>query len=106
MCGICGVYLRSGDRPDENLIVRMRELMFERGPDSGGLYTASSIGLGSRRLRILDMTPAGEQPMANEDGSVWVAFNGEIYNFQELRAELQKEGHVFRASPPPLPGAR
>jgi asparagine synthase (glutamine-hydrolysing) len=98
MCGICGVCLRSGDRPDESMIVRMRDLMVERGPDAAGLHVAPSIGLGTRRLRVLDLTPAGEQPMANEDGSIWVAFNGEIYNFEELRAELQNEGHRFRSS--------
>src|SRR5438034_3004389 len=98
MCGFCGIYLRSGERPDENLIVRMRDLMIERGPDAGGLYVAPSIGLGVRRLRILDMTPAGEQPMTNEDGSVWVGFNGEIYNFEALRSELQARGHRFRSN--------
>src|SRR5947209_1629771 len=98
MCGICGVYLRSGDRPDESMIVRMRDLMIERGPDAAGLHVAPAIGLGTRRLRVLDLTPAGEQPMANEDDSIWVAFNGEIYNFEELRAELQNEGHRFRSS--------
>jgi asparagine synthase (glutamine-hydrolysing) len=79
------------------MIVQMRDLMIERGPDAAGLYIAPSIGLGTRRLRILDMTPAGEQPMASEDGSIWVAFNGEIYNFGELRAELQSDGHCFRS---------
>jgi len=73
MCGICGLYLRTGEQPDEGLIVRMRDLMTERGPDAAGLYLAPSIGLGVRRLRVLDMSPAGEQPMANEDASVWVA---------------------------------
>jgi asparagine synthase (glutamine-hydrolysing) len=98
MCGICGLYLPSGERPDESLIVRMRDLMVERGPDAAGLHVEPFIGLGVRRLRVLDLTPAGEQPMTNEDGSVWVAFNGEIYNYQALRAELLAAGHVFRSS--------
>jgi asparagine synthase (glutamine-hydrolysing) len=98
MCGICGAYLRSGEPPDESLIIRMRDLMVDRGPDAGGLHVAPSIGLGTRRLRILDPTPAGEQPMSNEDSSVWVVFNGEIYNFEDLRAELQGAGHVFRST--------
>jgi asparagine synthase (glutamine-hydrolysing) len=76
----------------------MRDLMTERGPDAAGLHVEPFIGLGVRRLRILDLTPAGEQPMANEDGSVWVAFNGEIYNYVALRAELLAEGHVFRST--------
>jgi asparagine synthase (glutamine-hydrolysing) len=98
MCGICGICLRAGGRPDERTLLRMREMMVERGPDAAGLHLAPGIGLGTRRLRILDMTPAGEQPMANEDDTVWVAFNGEIYNFEALRAELQKEGHRFRST--------
>jgi asparagine synthase (glutamine-hydrolysing) len=98
MCGICGTYLRSGEPPDESMIIRMRDLMADRGPDAAGLHVAPSIGLGTRRLRILDLTPAGEQPMSSEDGSVWVVFNGEIYNFELLRAELQAAGHVFRST--------
>lgn len=78
--------------------MRMRDLMADRGPDAAGLHLAPSIGLGARRLRITDLTPAGEQPMSNEEGSVWVVFNGEIYNFVALRADLQARGHVFRST--------
>jgi asparagine synthase (glutamine-hydrolysing) len=71
--------------------------MIERGPDAGGVHVGPAIGLGVRRLRILDLSPAGEQPMSNEDGSVWVGFNGEIYNFEALRAELLERGHRFKS---------
>jgi asparagine synthase (glutamine-hydrolysing) len=98
MCGFCGIYLRSDERPDESLIVRMRDLMADRGPDAAGVYTGPAIGLGVRRLRILDLTPAGDQPMTNEDGSIWTAFNGEIYNFEALRTELRLRGHTFRST--------
>lgn len=98
MCGICGVYQRSGEPPDSQQLIRMRDLMTDRGPDAGGLYVAPFIGLGTRRLRVLDLSAVGEQPMCNEDGTVWVAFNGEIYNFADLRAELIQKGHCFNSS--------
>ena len=76
----------------------MREALVHRGPDSAGLYlsTDARIGLGFRRLRIIDLSPEADQPMANEDGAVRVVFNGEIYNFRALRAELEAKGHHFR----------
>src|SRR5262249_8646027 len=69
-----------------------------RGPDDRGLYRNGNVNLGHRRLSILDLSQAGHQPMSNENGTVWVIFNGEIYNFKELRAELQAKGHVFKSA--------
>ncbi len=91
MCGICG-YLGFDDR---DLLQKMTEALAHRGPDDAGTYLADGIGLGHRRLSIIDLSPAGRQPMSNEDGSVWVTFNGEIYNFGELRPELDAAGHRF-----------
>ncbi|NIO21005.1 MAG: asparagine synthetase B, partial [Candidatus Aenigmarchaeota archaeon] len=75
--------------------------LVHRGPDDEGIYTSSkskpSVGLGHRRLKIIDLTEAGHQPMANEDGSAWLIFNGEIYNYQRLRKDLEDKGHQFRS---------
>ena len=81
-------------------IVAMRDRLMHRGPDDQGVYVsaAARIGLGFRRLRIIDLSPAANQPMANEDGTVRVVFNGEIYNFRELRQELNARGHFFRTN--------
>ncbi len=68
-----------------------------RGPDDGGILCAGPVGLAHRRLSIIDLSPAGHQPMGNEDGSIWIVFNGEIYNFQELRPDLLQRGHRFRS---------
>lgn len=98
MCGICGIVdLRANVDPD--LVARMRDTLRHRGPDDAGLYLSPdrTAGLGHRRLSIIDLSEAGRQPMSNEDGSVWVTFNGEIYNFQELRGDLEKRGHRFRS---------
>ena len=73
----------------------MNQIQFHRGPDEGGLHTEPGIGLGHRRLSIIDLS-SGHQPLFNEDGSVAVVFNGEIYNFVDLIPELQVLGHVFR----------
>ena len=91
MCGICG-YLGFDD-PD--LLQKMAEVLAHRGPDDAGSYTAEGIGLGHRRLSIIDLSAAGRQPMANKDRTVWVSFNGEIYNFGGLRPELEAAGHRF-----------
>jgi asparagine synthase (glutamine-hydrolysing) len=84
-----------GKPVDEFQINAMRDTMFHRGPDDGGTYIDGAIGLGHRRLSIVDLSEAGHQPMTNEDGTVWITFNGEIYNYVELRAELVKRGHRF-----------
>ena len=93
MCGICGFYGRK-DRP---LLEAMAGVLAHRGPDDSGFYEDELMSLGHRRLSIIDLSPQGKQPMANEDNTVWLAFNGEIYNFRDLRAELEKKGHSFRS---------
>src|SRR5438309_5630515 len=95
MCGIVGKFSLD-DRPiDSRLIARMADRLSHRGPDDSGHYVSGPIGLASRRLSIIDLA-TGKQPISNEDGTVWVVLNGEIYNFIELRAELERRGHRFR----------
>ena len=96
MCGITGIFdTREASDIPRALLHRMNETQFHRGPDEGGLHLEPGVGLGHRRLSIIDLS-SGQQPLFNEDGSVVVVFNGEIYNFQELVPELEKLGHVFR----------
>jgi len=95
MCGICGIVSRTGGPVDPARLVRMRDCMISRGPDDEGLLVRGPVGLGHRRLSIVDLSAAGHQPMANEDESVWIVYNGEIYNFPELRQELESAGHRF-----------
>jgi len=101
VCGILGIHnYANGSVPlTENLIAGMRDTIRHRGPDDSGLWIdpARKVGLGFRRLSIIDLSPNGHQPMTNEDGTVHIVFNGEIYNFQELRPGLEKKGHVFRS---------
>lgn len=97
MCGICGIY-RLGDGAIRLDALRtMNSRMIRRGPDDEGYYTNGPVGLGIRRLSIIDVA-GGHQPISNEDESVWVVMNGEIYNHVELRSELQRKGHHFRTS--------
>src|SRR5207247_935364 len=119
MCGIAGVFHRSGDKLDPDVLVRMTRSLVHRGPDGEGYFLngprlgswleagdavsvracieggRGDVGLGHRRLSIIDLS-TGQQPLANEDGTVWVTFNGEIYNFHSLVAELEAKGHRFR----------
>jgi len=92
MCGICGLYAPGG--VDRDVLRRMNDTLVHRGPDDEGYYTDERVGLASRRLSIIDLA-AGHMPIHNEDESVWVVQNGEIYNFQELRADLVRRGHTF-----------
>ncbi|MBK8267702.1 MAG: asparagine synthase (glutamine-hydrolyzing) [Planctomycetes bacterium] len=94
MCGICGYV--GEHRPE--LLEKMCCAMVHRGPDDEGVWhdAAAKVGLGQRRLSIIDLSPGGHQPMSNEDGTVWITFNGEIYNFVEIREGLIARGHVFR----------
>ena len=93
MCGFVGFTGMTNDR--ERDLSRMMDRIVHRGPDMGGMYFDRDVALGFRRLSILDLSEAGAQPMKSEDGNVVVVFNGEIYNFQSLRAELEAQGHTF-----------
>jgi len=96
MCGITGIFdTRGASEISRDLLHTMNETQFHRGPDEGGLHLEPGVGLGHRRLSIIDLS-SGQQPLFNEDGSVVVVFNGEIYNFQQLVPELEALGHVFR----------
>src|SRR3990170_1113885 len=96
MCGIAGLWNHQSKRPVERLLLeRMVASLHHRGPDDRGLHIDREIGLGHTRLSIVDLS-GGRQPMCNEDGSIWVVFNGEIYNHVELRADLEKLGHTFK----------
>ncbi len=96
MCGIAG-FLTDGRPPDRDLLIAMCDRLSHRGPDSAGYYVVGGTALGHRRLSIIDLS-SGDQPLGNEDGSVQVVFNGEIYNYLELRSDLIGRGHVFRTS--------
>jgi asparagine synthase (glutamine-hydrolysing) len=96
MCGIAGIVKFSmSDRVEEGRLIRMRDVQRHRGPDGAGLWSQGPVGLAHRRLAIVDVA-GGHQPMANEDESIWIVFNGEIYNHPQLRPELEARGHRYR----------
>ena len=98
MCGIAGkVYEDKEERVAAALLRQMCQTMVHRGPDDEGFYLDKNVGLCMRRLQVIDLE-GGHQPMANEDQSLWVVFNGEIYNYQELRRELEARGHHLRTA--------
>ncbi|MCX6765275.1 MAG: asparagine synthetase B, partial [Candidatus Nealsonbacteria bacterium] len=96
MCGIVGAFLfkNTNFKISESYITRMRDTMVHRGPDGAGTWVAADgrIGLGHRRLSIIDLSEAASQPMCNEDGTLWISFNGEIYNHADIRKELERLG--------------
>jgi asparagine synthase (glutamine-hydrolysing) len=94
MCGIAGIFDLNGGPVAESDLANMCEAMAHRGPDGGGFHLTPGLGLGMRRLSVIAPT-GGSQPVHNEDGTVWVVFNGEIYNFRDLRRQLEARGHVF-----------
>jgi len=94
MCGIVGIVRNDGKPVDEELLARMNNAIRHRGPDDDGFYVNGSVGLGMRRLAIIDLK-GGAQPIHNQDRSSWIVFNGEIYNYLELREKLEKLGHTF-----------
>ena len=98
MCGILAVVDLKGRQLDEGRIRRLRDVMVHRGPDDEGLYVKGPVALAHRRLSIIDLSTGGHQPMSNEDGSIQVIFNGEIYNYVELREVLRARGHRFNSS--------
>jgi len=95
MCGICGKLNPNGVTSDE--IQNMLEKLAHRGPDDEGIYLDKNIGLGNRRLSVIDL-PAGKQPISNETGTIWIVYNGEIYNYLQLRKKLEENGHTFRTN--------
>ena len=98
MCGFAGIAnIDPQHRVEVDRLRRMRDVLSHRGPDGSGLFIDGAMGLSHRRLAIVDITTAGEQPMTNEDGSVWIAFNGEIYNHASLRPGLESKGHRYRS---------
>ncbi|HEV7565354.1 MAG TPA: asparagine synthase (glutamine-hydrolyzing) [Microbacteriaceae bacterium] len=97
MCGIAGILDTKGAPIDADLLRRMTDAIAHRGPDGEGWWTEGGVGLGNRRLAIIDLSDAGRQPMTNEDDSIVLTYNGEIYNFRELRTELERAGHTFRS---------
>ncbi len=97
MCGIAGVVRWDGQAPALEDVQVMCDVMVHRGPDDEGYYHDGQAALGMRRLSIIDLH-TGHQPVSNEDGTVWVVLNGEIYNFKELRRDLEARGHRFRTT--------
>src|SRR5437867_1528163 len=93
MCGICGIV----ESPDFSAIERMTSSLAHRGPDDSGVerFPEAALDLGHRRLSIIDLSPRGRQPMANGDGSMWISFNGEIYNYRELKAKFDLTRYRF-----------
>jgi asparagine synthase (glutamine-hydrolysing) len=98
MCGIAGVLHFDGSPVHAEAVRRMMDVLSHRGPDGEGMYTSGPVALGHRRLAIIDLSPAGKQPMPNEDETIWVTFNGEIYNFPDVRRELEELGHRFQSA--------
>src|SRR5262249_17500601 len=102
MCGIAGIYnVRSGAPADPRAVERMTRLLTHRGPDAEGGYADRALGLGHRRLSILDLSERGHQPMTSPDGRFVIVYNGEVYNYLELRTTLEAKGYVFRTTRTP-----
>jgi asparagine synthase (glutamine-hydrolysing) len=97
MCGITGIWNREADRAlvDPAVLKKMVASLRHRGPDESGIYIDRELGLGHTRLSIIDL-PGGHQPMSNEDDTVWIVYNGEIYNYPDLRKQLIAKGHIFK----------
>jgi asparagine synthase (glutamine-hydrolysing) len=95
MCGIAGIFSPGQGAPSGRVLRRMLYLLRHRGPDEFGIFLGPSIGLAHARLSTIDLS-TGQQPLGNEDGSLWIVFNGEIFNYIELREDLVARGHHFR----------
>ena len=98
MCGIAGILNFSGSRVSDSLLKKMTDSMHHRGPDDEGFWIDGPIGLGHRRLSIIDLSPKGHQPMISENKRYIISYNGEIYNFLEIRNELEKLGKIFKSN--------
>ncbi|MCD6565048.1 MAG: asparagine synthase (glutamine-hydrolyzing) [Bacteroidales bacterium] len=95
MCGIAGIFNYKDDKiVSESILKKMCSVINHRGPDEGGVWIHRNVGIGMRRLKIIDLV-SGSQPMHNEDKTIWIVYNGEVYNFKELKADLEKKGHLF-----------
>jgi asparagine synthase (glutamine-hydrolysing) len=97
MCGITGIFNSGGDPISINILKKMTDTISHRGPDGEGFWTDSFIGFGHRRLAIIDLSPLGQQPMQTEDGNYVITYNGEVYNFQNIRIELEAKGYQFKS---------
>ena len=97
MCGIVGLLNTNGSPVSSQVVNKMTQSVAHRGPDDWGIEIRGEVGLGHRRLSIIDLE-GGKQPLANEDGQIWITYNGEVYNFLDLRHDLQKRGHLFRTN--------
>jgi asparagine synthase (glutamine-hydrolysing) len=98
MCGIAGIYNLNNQPIDQKILREMLEIIKHRGPDDEGIFIDKNLGIGNKRLAIIDLSEAGHQPMSSEDKTLWIVYNGEIYNFIELRRELKKRGYRFRSN--------
>ena len=97
MCGIAGIYNFKGEPVSKSQIKKMTDIMRHRGQDDEGDYFDNNLGMGHRRLAIIDLSKAGHQPMTNEKGDIWISYDGKIYNFLDLRKKLKKRGHHFKS---------
>jgi len=97
MCGITGIFNLNAEPVNPDLLAQMTRLLSHRGPDDEGICIWSNAGFGNRRLSIIDLSSRGHQPMSNENGTIWITYNGEIYNHRELRGDLEKAGHRYRS---------
>jgi len=97
MCGITGILNTDGSPVSTNVLKKMTDAIKHRGPDGEGIWTGTSIGLGHRRLAIIDLSPLGHQPMQNDDGTLVITYNGEVYNFNKIRIELEAKGYRFHS---------
>ncbi len=98
MCGITGIYnFREGTSVDQQILQGMTDVIRHRGPDADGIYVHGSLGLGHRRLSIIDLSEAGRQPMFSDDRHLAIVFNGEIYNYLDYRDDLINRGHRFHS---------
>jgi len=100
VCGIVGLCTTENRFVDKDLLLRMRDTLSHRGPDDAGIYLSGDkrVGLAHRRLSIIDLSQAGHQPMSDPDESLWIIFNGEIYNFQDIKKDLVQKGYRFRSN--------
>jgi asparagine synthase (glutamine-hydrolysing) len=97
LCGIAGIFYKNRQGVISSILKKMTRSLIHRGPDEEGYYIEDNVGLGHRRLSIIDLS-TGQQPLCNEDKSIWITFNGEIYNYLSLKKELEQKGHIFKTN--------